>query len=172
MLRRSASARASVLAGDACRLGAYIWNQASGNRSIGGHMGRPGRRLPASLYCTRFSFLLFLKKTPLLGSGCSTFLVSGTEYTCSGKFIPECPRTRPSLSERIHGTFDVCPRFQPRMELLLQRLGRSRHFFTAYKSPTTSMVIPFAAAEPLNCFENSLADSSSIYLVGTSISLK
>ena len=48
-------------------------------------MGRPGTRLLASFYFTHISFFVFLKKTPLLGSGRRIFLISGTEYPTSGK---------------------------------------------------------------------------------------
>ena len=37
----------------------------------------------------------------------------------------------------------------------LQRLGRSQHFFRPYKTTMIIIVIPFAAAEPPNCFMNS-----------------
>ena len=38
---------------------------------------------------------------------------------------------------------------------LLQRDGRSQHFFSATKSPTPSRHTTFATAEPPNCFMNS-----------------
>ena len=37
----------------------------------------------------------------------------------------------------------------------LQRLGRSQHFFSPYNTTMMIIVIPFAAAEPPNCFMNS-----------------
>ena len=114
---------------------------------------------------------MFLNFSPLSSSGWSLLFVSGMDVPHFFKLylgalvIGAFPRDVWLLSE-------ISTSKQHVWSLLLQRLGRSMHFFTAYKSPTTSMVIPFAAAEPLNCFENSLADSSSIYLVASSISLK